>query len=124
MAFPTGKVPQVHVEGIAIDPRLEYVYDKPLVGRTLSRVPIGALLDASLSSRALGERVKHVAQSDLTHSLKFDTQGTLCLTSLEWNAITPRRPDGRTELLAGSIGFQWPDTIAIGPDVDLLFSNA
>lgn len=46
--FPNGKTPQVHVDGIAIDPQREHVYDKPLVGRTLYRVPIAALLDESL----------------------------------------------------------------------------
>lgn len=122
--FANGKVPQVHIDGIAIDPRLEYVYHKPLVGRTLYRVPVAALLDESLSSDTLGERVERVAETDVTDGLEFDAQGNLYLTSLERNAITVLRPDGRIELVARSTDFQWPDTIAIGPDGDLLFSNA
>ncbi len=55
--FPNGKVPQVHIDGIAIDPQLEH-YDKPLVGRTLNRVPLAALLDESQSSEAVGDHVE------------------------------------------------------------------
>lgn len=122
--FPNGKTPQVHVDRIAVVPQREYVYDKPLVGRTLYRVPIAALLDDSLSSGALGARVERVAETDPTDGLEFDAQGNLYLTSLAGNAITVLRPDGQIELVARSTDFQWPDTIAIGPDGDLLFSNA
>jgi hypothetical protein len=76
------------------------------------------------ASGALGERVERVAETDLTDGPEFDAQGNLYLTSLEGNAITVLRPDGRTELVARSTDFQWPDTIAIGPDGDLHRSNA
>lgn len=122
--FANGKSPQVHVDGIAIDPQREHVYYKPLVGRTLYRVPIAALLDESLSPDAVGERVERVAETGVTDGLEFDAQGNLYLTSLEGNAITVLRPDGRIELVARSTDFQWPDTIAMSPDGDLLFSNA
>jgi len=122
--FPNGKTPQVHADGIAIDPQREHVYYKPLVGRTLYRVPIVALLDESLSSAALGDRVERVAETEPTDGLEFDARGNLYLTSLESNAIKVLRPDGRIELVAMSTDFRWPDTIAMSPDGDLVFSNA
>ncbi|MBA3336435.1 MAG: hypothetical protein H0T49_02595, partial [Chloroflexia bacterium] len=122
--FPNGKTPHVHADGIAIDPTLEYVYYKPLVGRTLYRVPIAALLDEPLSSAALGDRVERVAEIGPTDGLEFDAQGSLYLTSLESNAIKVLRPDGRIDLVAMSTDFQWPDSIAMSPDGDLIFSNA
>ncbi len=122
--FPNGKTPQVHVDGIAIDPQREHVYYKPLVGRTLYRVPIAALLDESLSSGALGDLVERVAETEPTDGLEFDAQGNLYMTSLEWNAIKVLRPDGRIELGARSTDVQWPDTIAMSPDGDLHRSNA
>jgi sugar lactone lactonase YvrE len=122
--FANGKTPQVHIDGIAIDPQREYVYYKPLVGRTLYRVPIAALLDASLSAEAVGSQVERVAETEPTDGLEFDAEGNLYMTSLEWNAIKVLRPDGRIELVARSTDFQWPDTIAMSPDGDLLFSNA
>lgn len=122
--FANGKVPQVHADGIAIDPQREYVYYKPLVGRTLYRVPIDALLDASLSAEAVGDRVERVAETGPTDGLEFDAQGNLYLTALEENAIKALRPDGRIDLVATTVDFQWPDSIAMTPDGDLIFSNA
>jgi sugar lactone lactonase YvrE len=100
------------------------VYYKPLVGRTLYHIPIAALLDESLPSEAVGERVERVAETEPTDGLEFDAQGNLYLTSLEWNAIKVLRPDGRIELVARSTDFQWPDTIAMSRDGDLLLSCA
>lgn len=92
--FANGKVPQVHIDGIAIDPQREHVYYKSLVGRALYRVPVAALLDEALSSEALGERVERVADTEPTDGLEFDAQGNLYLTSIESNAIKVLRPDG------------------------------
>ena len=122
--FPNGKTPQVHADGIAIDPQKEYVYYKPLVGRTLYRVPIPALLDESLSPAALGDRVERVAEIEPTDGMEFDARGNLYLTSLEWNAIKVLRPDGRIELVARASDFHWPDSITMSRDGDLIFSTA
>ena len=123
-AFANGNVPKVHADGIAIDPQGEHVYYKPLVGNTLYRVPIDALLDASLSATALGDRVERVADIGPTDGLEFDARGNLYLTMLEENAIRVLRPDGKVELVARSIDFQWPDSITMTPDGDLVFSTA
>jgi sugar lactone lactonase YvrE len=116
-----NRTPQVHTDGIAIDPGREHVYYKPLVGQTLYRVPIAALLDESLSPEALGNFVERVAETEPTDGLEFDTHGNLYLTSLEWNAIKVLRPDGRIDLFARVNDFLWPDTITINRDGDLLF---
>jgi sugar lactone lactonase YvrE len=122
--FGDNTTPQVHSDGIAIDPKHEYVYYKALVGRTLYRVPITALLDESLSPDALGNAVERVAVTEPTDGLEFDAQGNLYLTSLEWNAIKLLRPDGRIEVLARATDFLWPDTIAMSHDGNLLFSTS
>ncbi len=116
--------PEVHCDGIAIDPKREYVYYKALVGRTLYRVPVTALLDESLTSEALGKQVERVAVTEPTDGLEFDAQGNLYLTSLEWNAIKVLRPDGRIDLVARAVDFLWPDTITMSSDGDLLFSTS
>ncbi len=72
--------PQVHTDGIAIDPKLEYVYYKALTGRTLYRVPVAALLDESTSPDSFVERV---AVTEPTDGLEFDADGNLYLTSLQ-----------------------------------------
>jgi sugar lactone lactonase YvrE len=120
--FADDTTPQVHTDGIAIDPQREHVYYKPLVGRTLYRVPIAALLDESLSPEALGNLVERVAETEPTDGLEFDAEGNLYLTSLEWNAVKVLRPDGRIELFARASDFLWPDTITLSRDGDLLVS--
>jgi sugar lactone lactonase YvrE len=120
--FADGTTPQVHSDGIAIDPKHEYLYYKALVGRSLYRAPISALLDESLSPEALGNRVERVAETEPTDGLEFDAQGNLFMTSLEWGAIKVLRPDGRIEVVARATDFLWPDTIAMSHDGDLLFT--
>ena len=115
-----GVTPQVNTDGIDIDPKREYVYYKALVGRSLYRVRITALIDESLSSQELGKHVERVAVTEPTDGLKFDAQGNLYLTSLEWGAIKVLRPDGRIEVVARATDFLWPDTIAMSHDGDLL----
>jgi len=120
--FADNTTPQVHSDGIAIDPERTYVYYKALTGRTLYRVPIAALLDESLSSAAVGDRVERVAVTEPTDGLEFDAQGNLYMTALEANAIKVLRPDGRFEVFATAPEFLWPDTITMSRDGDLLFS--
>lgn len=120
--FADNTTPQVHSDGIAIDPGRKYVYYKALTGRTLYRVPIAALMDESLSQAALGECVERVAVTQPTDGLEFDAKGNLYMTALEDSAIKVLRPDGQFEIFARSPEFLWPDTITISRDGDLLFS--
>jgi len=120
--FADSTTPQVHSDGIAIDPQREFVYYKALTGRNLYRVPVAALLDPSLSSTALAERVEKVAEVGPTDGLEFDSAGNLYLTVLERNAIHVLRLDGRLEYAANSPDFQWPDTISMAHDGTLLFT--
>jgi sugar lactone lactonase YvrE len=120
--FADNTTPQIHSNGLAIDPKLEHVYYKALTGRTLYRVAITALLDESLSPEALGNFIESVAVTEPTDGLEFDAQGNLYLTSLEWNAIKVLRPDGRIEVFARAADFLWPDTMTMSHDGDLLFS--
>ncbi len=120
--FADGTTPQVHSDGIAIDPKREYVYYKALTGRTLYRVPIAALLDESLSAEALGARVERVAEPGPTDGLEFDAQGNLYLAALEENAIRVLRQDGSMKVFASAGDFLWPDTITISREGYLLFS--
>jgi sugar lactone lactonase YvrE len=120
--FADNSTPQVHSDGIAIDPKHRYVYYKALTGRTLYRVSIAALLDESLSPVGLGDRVERVAMTQPTDGLEFDAQGNLYMTALEDNAIKVLRPDGALEDFATAPEFLWPDTITMSRDGYLLFS--
>jgi hypothetical protein len=120
--FANGTTPQVHSDGIAIDPDRAYVYYKALTGRTLYRVPVAALVDESLPDSAVAGLVERVAVVGPTDGLEFDARGNLYLTALEENAIKVLRPGGKLEVFATSPEFLWPDTIAIGRSRGLFFS--
>lgn len=120
--FADGTTPQVHSDGIALDPKLEYLYYKALLGRTLYRVPVAALLDENLSSQALGGLVETVAVTDVSDGLEFDAAGNLYITAIEHDAIKVYRPGGAYEIFATARDFLWPDTITITRDGHLYFS--
>jgi sugar lactone lactonase YvrE len=121
--FADNTTPQIHSDGIAIDPKREYVYYKALTGRTLYRVAISALLDESLSPEALGKYVECVAVTEPTDGLEFDAKGNLYMTALEADAIKVLRPNGQYEFFARAVDFLWPDTIAMSQHGDLVFSS-
>ena len=116
------KFPPVHADGIAIDPEFQHVYYKALVGRTVYRVAVSALLDTSLTAEELGEEVQTVAITEPTGGMEFDYQGNLYLTGVEEDAIKVLRPDGRVDFFARATDFLWPDTIAISHDEYLFFT--
>lgn len=116
------KFTPIHADGIAIDPTLEYIYYKALTGRTLYRVAISGLIDESLSLEALGNLVESVAVTEPTGGIEFDGQGNLYLAAVGEDAIKVLRPNGRIEFFARATDFLWPDTIAISPEGDLLFT--
>jgi len=114
--------PPVHSDGIAIDPQLEYVYYKALIGRTVYRIAVSALLDSTLSPDELGRRVEPVAITEPSGSMAFDRARNLYLTGVEEDAIKVLRPNGRLEFFARAVNFVWPDTIAMSSTGDLLFT--
>jgi hypothetical protein len=116
------KFDPVHADGIAIDPKFEYVYYKALTGRALYRVAVSALIDEALSPEALGSRIERVAVTEPCGGIEFDGQGNLYLTAVQEDAIKVLRPGGRIEFFARATDFLWPDTISIGHNGDLIFS--
>jgi sugar lactone lactonase YvrE len=116
------KFPPVHADGIAIDPGFEHVYFKALIGRTIYRVAVSALLEPTLSPADLGRRVETVAISEPTGGMEFDSQGNLYLTGVQEDAIKVLRPNGHIEFFARAVDFLWPDTIAISRAGDLVFT--
>lgn len=112
----------VHVDGVAIDPSLEYLYYKALTGSTLYRIPIKALVDLGLPPDKLASLVEQVAVTEPSGGIEFDSKGNLYITGVEESAIKVLRPNGKLEYFARAVDFLWPDTIAIGPNGDLIFA--
>jgi sugar lactone lactonase YvrE len=114
--LPDGTSPRIHNDGIAIDPSSEYLYFKPLTGRTLYRIRLAWLLDENISAGMLPDKVEKLGETVASDGLEFDREGRLYFTALEDNAIKRRLENGTMETVIEDTRLQWPDSMALAPD--------
>lgn len=116
--------PQVHADGIALDPAGEYLYYQALTGRTLYRVPARLLRDPSVSEGRLAKSVERVGVICAADGIEFGPDGRLYLTDVEGSAIKVYEPGkGRRTLLQDNI-LVWPGSIAFAPGGSLVVSTS
>lgn len=114
--LPDGSLPQVHADGIALDPAGTWLYWHPLTGKGLWRIETAALRDATLSPAALAEKAERVLETPAVDGMELGPDGTLYLTALQESAIMALRPDGRLDTLVQDARLQWPDSLALRSD--------
>ncbi|MCA9664433.1 MAG: hypothetical protein KC503_02560 [Myxococcales bacterium] len=107
--------PRIHADGIALDPRGEWLYYHAVSGKTLYRVRTADLRDASLGKQALAARVQRLGVTGAADGMLMGPRGTLYLTALEQDAVTARAPSGALRVLAQDPRLQWPDSLALRP---------
>lgn len=116
----SGAVPQVHSDGLALDPSGEHLYYQALSGRTLYRVPTAALRDATLSEEGLGARVEKIGETGAADGILFGPDGKLYLSAVEEDAVKRFDPaTRRVETVVRDPRIAWPDSFAVGPDGSL-----
>ena len=109
-----GGTPQVHADGIAMDPRGEFLYLHALTGTKLYRVPVAALLDEALPSEQLAAKVEQVSVTPPADGMLTDAQGNVLVTDLEHNAVvTVPRGGGQPTQLFSDPRLLWPDSLAM-----------
>jgi sugar lactone lactonase YvrE len=115
-----GGVPQIHSDGLALDPGGEYLYYQALSGRTLYRIATAALRDAGLSATELEARVEKVAETGAADGILFGADGKLYLSAVEDDAVKRFDPATRQiETVVRDPRIAWPDSFAAGPDGSL-----
>jgi len=111
-----GLAPQVHVDGIALDPGGDYLYYQALSGRSLYRIATASLRDASLSEQDLAARVESLGTTGAADGIEFGSDGYLYLTAIEENAVKIFASLGEARVVASSRELRWPDSLARSRD--------
>ncbi|MDD2542255.1 MAG: L-dopachrome tautomerase-related protein, partial [Desulfuromonadaceae bacterium] len=118
-----GRVPQIHVDGLALDSSGEYLYYHALTARTLYRIKTSVLKNFAISEEQLAGYVERVTETGAVDGMLMDSDGNLYLTALEKNAILRYRPAGDIlETIVQDDSIQWPDSMDISPDNYLYFT--
>ena len=108
-----GSFPQVHADGIALDPFGDYLYYHALTGRNLFRLHTRNLRDFSTTEKAIAKEVQPIVHHGGTDGMAFAKDGNLYLTGIEYNAIRRAHPNRHIETVAVDERFSWPDSIAV-----------
>ncbi len=113
---PDGGKPQIHADGIALDPEGEYLYYQALTGRSLYRIATRWLREEGLSSEQLADKVEFLGRTGAADGLLYGPDGRIYLSALEHNAVRAYTPGGELVTVARGPELAWPDSFAVGPD--------
>ena len=114
-----GQTAEFSADGIAIDAKGEYVYWQATTGTTMYRAPIGALFDETLTAAQQGEKVEKFATTFIADGYWMARSGKLYVTSCADNTVKRMNPDRSFTVVAKDSSFNWPDSLAEGPDGSL-----
>lgn len=109
---PDHRGPAFAADGIALDPKGEYLYWQALTGKTLYRIATAALTGAASPDAA----VEKLGTTCIADGYWMDSKGRLFVTSPEDNSVKLRGPDGALSIVAQDKLLRWPDTMSEGPD--------
>jgi len=114
--LPDGRIPEVHVDALALTPTGDFIYYQALSGKTLYRIPTAVLRQADLSAEEVEKAVQLVGQTCVADGIEFAANGYLYLTDVENSAIRRLRRDGSLEQVIQDVRLAWPDSLTTGAD--------
>jgi sugar lactone lactonase YvrE len=110
-----GRAPQVHADGIALDPAGKYLYYQALTGRSLYRIDTRYLRDPAVTERDLAAEVESLGTTGAADGMEFGSDGYLYLTGIEENAVKVFAALGDSRIVIKDPSLRWPDSLARGP---------
>ncbi len=114
---PDDRGPEFAADGIALDPKGEYLYWQALTGKTLYRIATNALQDPDAGKAAAA--VEKLGTTCVADGYWMDQTGRLFITSPADNSVKLRQPDGSLKIVAQDPRLRWPDSMAEGADGSL-----
>ena len=109
---PDGRGPMFAADGIALDPKGEYLYWQALTGDTLYRIATKALQTPAKAAAA----VERLGKTCVADGYWMDGKGRLWVTSPSDNSVKLCRPDGSLAIAVQDDRLRWPDSMAEGAD--------
>ncbi|MEO1006436.1 MAG: L-dopachrome tautomerase-related protein [Cyanobacteria bacterium J06638_38] len=112
-----GEPAKIGVNPITIDPNNEWVYYAPMSGTSLYRVATEDLLDESLTSQELSNRVERYGDKPICDGITVDDAGNVYITSITENAIGVIDETGTYQILYQDEQLlRWTDGMAFSDD--------
>lgn len=112
-AVPPGGVPMiVHADGITLSPDGEWFYYRTLTDRNYWRIRVDALVNDTLSEKALADRVEFLGEGPVTGGIIMDDAGTLYGGDLENGPVVALTLDPVTSKLIARTFIEAPGTLA------------
>ena len=111
-----GQTPEFAADGIALDTAGEYVYWQATTGTTMYRAPVKALFDAKLTKEQQNATVEEFTKTFIADGYWMSRNGQLFVTSCGDNTVKRMNPDKTFAVVAKDDRFNWPDSMAEGPD--------
>ena len=124
MKDKNGKPFVSHVNGIALTHDFKYFYFKPINKENLFRIETQYLAEKNLSEKELQSKVEDMGKVGVTHGLIADKDGNIYLTTSETHSISYLTPNGELKVLVKDQRLHWPDSLGIGSDGYLYFSDS
>jgi sugar lactone lactonase YvrE len=119
-----GKKPHVHSDGIAFDPKRDFIYFQALTGKTLYRINAQLLRDFNLPETEVMGAVKPVGKVGVSDGLLLAPNGAVLLTSLTHKAIRRWNLDGSIDTIAHGKLLSWPDSMSFDGRGNLLVTTS
>jgi sugar lactone lactonase YvrE len=116
MMLPGGLLPlRIAVDSIALSRDGDMLWYGAVTASRMHRVRTKDLLDSSLDTESLGERIESFDKT-LTDGLTTDDAGNVYLSDMEHSAVHRLSADGKLETLLADERLRWPDGFSFGPD--------
>jgi len=103
------------VNGIAIDPKNEWLYFAAINNGGLYRIRMEHVVDALLPKNELHSLVERYSDKPLSDGLSVDLDGNIYVTDVEHNAISIVSNDRQPQTLMRSSDIRWASAISFGP---------
>jgi sugar lactone lactonase YvrE len=117
MRFAGGIVTlKTGVDGIALDPKNEWLYYGAINNSDLYRVSVRNLLDATLPGRQLETEVERFSRKPLSDGLSTDLVGNVYITDVEHGAVFRVGQKRELVTLIRSPRIRWANSLSFGPD--------